>query len=210
MPYPMITLPSIVPRALVAALLLGAALTAQGEKADRSKPMVVEADKPGSVDLQRQVVVFNGNVVIGQGTMQIRADRVEVRETPDGFRTAVATGLPGKPATFHQKRDGVDETLEGVADRIEYDSRAETLRLVGNGAMRRLRAGVVADEVLGALIVWDNNAELFSVQGGAKSPSNPTGRVRAVLAPRVDSAATAPPTASAPPLKAQRSLGDGK
>jgi len=51
MPYPMISLPSIVPRALVAALLLGAALTAQGEKADRSKPMVVEADKPGSVDL---------------------------------------------------------------------------------------------------------------------------------------------------------------
>jgi lipopolysaccharide export system protein LptA len=202
--------PSPLPlRALVAALLLGAVAAAQAEKADRSKPMVVEADKPGSVDLQRQVVVFNGNVVIGQGTMQIRADRVEVRETADGFRTAVAIGVPGRPASFRQKRDGVDETVEGVADRIEYDSRADTLRLVGNGAVRRLRGGVVADEILGALIVWDNNAELFTVQGGASSPANPTGRVRAVLAPRADSAAPAP-APSAPALKIQRSLGEGK
>jgi len=196
-------------RVLVAALLLGASVAAQAEKADRSKPMVVEADKPGSVHLQRQVVVFNGNVVIAQGTMQIRADRVEVRETPDGFRAAVATGVPGRPASYRQKRDGVDETVEGVADRIEYDSRADTLRLVGNGAVRRLRAGVVADEILGALIVWDNNAELFSVQGGASSPTNPTGRVRAVLAPRADSAVPGP-APSAPALKTQRSLGDGK
>ena len=201
--------PSPTLRALAAALLLGAGVAAQAEKADRSKPMVVEADKPGSVDLQRQVVVFNGNVVIAQGTMQIRADRVEVRETPDGFRTAVAIGVPGRQASYRQKRDGVDETVEGVADRIEYDSRADTLRLVGNGAVRRLRAGVVADEILGALIVWDNNAELFSVQGGASSPANPTGRVRAVLAPRADAAVPAPAPA-APVLKTQRSLGDGK
>ena len=49
---------------------------ARAEKADRSKPMSIEADQPGSVDLQRQVVIFNGNVVISQGTMLLRADRV--------------------------------------------------------------------------------------------------------------------------------------
>lgn len=43
---------------------LAAPATAWAEKADRAKPMVIEADKPGTVDLQRQVVVFNGNVVI--------------------------------------------------------------------------------------------------------------------------------------------------
>jgi lipopolysaccharide export system protein LptA len=193
--------------ALAAALLLAATPAARAEKADSTKPMVIEADKPGSADLQRQVVVFNGNVVIAQGTLQIRADRVEVREMPDGYRSALATGLPGKPATYRQKRDGVDETVEGAADRIEYDGRADTLRLVGNGTIRLLRAGVVADEILGALIVWDNTAELFRVQGGASSPTNPHGRVRAVLSPRVATAAPAA-AASAPPLKAQRSLGD--
>ena len=30
--------------------------------------------------------------------------------------------------------------MEGAADRIEFDGRSETLRFVGNGAVRRLRA----------------------------------------------------------------------
>ena len=73
------------------------------EKADRTKPMVVEADRPGTVDLQHQVVVFNGNVVISQGTMVLRAERVEMREMPDGYRAASAIGSRGKPATWRQR-----------------------------------------------------------------------------------------------------------
>ena len=195
---------------LACALLL--ALPAQAEKADRSKPMVVEADQPGTVDLQRQVVVFNGNVVISQGSMVLRAERVEVRETPDGYRAASATGSPGKPATWRQRRDGVDETVEGAADRIEFDGRADTLRLLGNGAVRRLRGSTVADEITGAAIVWDNTAEVFKVQGGAATAANPTGRVRAVLSPRPEpaSAAAAPAAPAAPPLAPSRALGEGR
>ena len=161
------------------------------EKADRSKPMVVEADKPGSVDLQKSIVVFNGNVLISQGTMQIRADRVELRETPDGYRTGIATAAGNSQASYKQKRDGVDETVEGAADRIEFDGRSETLRFVGNGVVRRLRAGTPVDEITGALITWDHNAELFSVQGGTATPANPGGRIRAVLGPRVETPASA-------------------
>src|SRR6187399_3242806 len=130
MPSP---LPSTL-RLIAALLALGAAVgVAQAEKADRNKQMVVEADRPGTVDLQRQVVVFNGNVSIAQGTLVIRAESVELREMPDGYRAATAIGSPGKPASYRQKRDGLDETVEGVADRIEYDGRADTLRFVGNG-----------------------------------------------------------------------------
>lgn len=194
------------------ALLLAAAWAAtplRAEKADRSKPMTIEADQPGSVDLQRQVVIFNGNVVISQGTMVLRADRVELRERPDGYREAKAVGTAERPASFRQKRDGVDETVEGAAERIEFDAKTDTLRFVGNAAVRRLRAGVVADEITGSLITWDNTNELFRVTGGAVTPSNPTGRVRAVLAPREEPAASA---ASAPkgtelPLKPSGTLG---
>jgi lipopolysaccharide export system protein LptA len=183
-------------RPLAAALLLVAIAGPVGaEKADRNKSMVVEADKPGTVDLQRQIVVFNGNVVIAQGTMVIRADRVELRELPDGYRAAIAIGTPARPASYKQKRDGVDETVEGSADRIEYDGRAEKLRFVGNGSVRRLRGTEVADEISGAVIEWDNGAELFSVQGGNVTPANPTGRVRAVLSPRAEPAASQPKAA---------------
>ena len=190
---------------VVASGVLGSA-PATADKADRSKPMTIEADQPGSVDLQRQVVTFNGNVVIAQGTMQLRADRVELRERPDGYREAKAIGSADKPASFRQKRDGVDEVVEGLADRIEFDARTDTLRFVGNAAVRRLRAGAVADEITGSLITWDNTNELFNVTGGAPSPANPSGRVRAVFAPRDEGAASAAasaPSAAPPPAAPQ-------
>ena len=188
-------------------LALLAGVPALAERADRSKPMTIEADQPGSVDLQRQVVIFNGNVVITQGTMLLRADRVELRERPDGYREAKAIGSATRPANFRQKRDGVDETVEGAAERIEFDAKTDTLRFVGNAAVRRLRAGVVADEITGSLITWDNTNELFNVTGGAASPANPTGRVRAVFAPREEEAASAPKATEALPLKRSGTLG---
>ncbi len=188
-----------------AACLVSPAVRA--EKADRSKPMTIEADQPSSVDLQRQVVIFNGNVVITQGTMVLRADRIEMRERPDGYREAMAVGSAERPARFRQKRDGVDETVEGVAERIEFDTRSDTVRLVGQAAVRRLRGDVVADEITGSLITWDNTNELFKVTGGQPTPDNPSGRVRAVLAPREQNAASGPPSGPALPLKSTPSLG---
>ena len=185
----------------VLALLLAAGLSAaHAEKADRSKPLTIEADQPGTLDLVKQVVVFNGNVVVAQGTMAIRAERVEVRERTDGHRSAIAVGSGGKQASFKQKRDTADESIEGVADRIEYDSRGDVVRFVGNAQVRRLRGGAPADEITGALITYDSGNETFSVQGAPASVAgaasgNGSGRIKVTLAPRPekpDAAASAP------------------
>lgn len=202
--------------ALAAAL---AAVVASGpafaEKADRFKPLNVEADQPGRIDLLNQHVVFNGNVVVTKGTMAIRAGRIEVRETPDGYHSAVALGTAGKPATFRQKRDGVDEWIEGEAERLEYDGKTDSIRFVTNAAVRRLRGSTVADEIAGNVVSYDSIAEVFSVSGGAAAtPTNPGGRVRAVLTPREGSAAAAEAAAAAsqpvPALKLSPSLGGSK
>lgn len=189
-------------RWLLAALLLcSIGLPVHAEKADRYQKMEVESDQPGKVDLQNQIVVFNGNVVVSKGTMSIRAGRIEVRETPDGYHQATAIGTPGTLATFRQKREGVDEYIEGEAEKLEYDSKADTIRFTGKASVRRLRGKTVADEVTGAQITYDNTAELFTVAGGssAATPTNPTGRVRAVLSPRQDSPAAAEAASAVPP-----------
>jgi lipopolysaccharide export system protein LptA len=147
--------------------------------------------------------------------MVIRADRIELRERPDGYRTASAIGSAARPATFRQKRDGADETIEGAAERIDYDGRTDMLTLAGQAAVRRLRAGQVADEVLGSQITWDNTRELFTVVGGAATAANPSGRVRAVFTPPAAASAAAGTAASAargptPALKPSPALGGGR
>jgi lipopolysaccharide export system protein LptA len=180
-------------------LLLLCVPCAHAERADRLKKMEVESDQPGKVDLQKQLVIFNGNVVVSKGTLAIRAARIEVRET-DGYQYAVASGAANAPATFRQKREGVNEFIQGQAERIEYDAKSDTVRFINQAQVRRLRGSSVADEASGALIVYDNSAEVFTVSGGAAAvtPSNPGGRVRVVLSPREGSPAASEVAASGP------------
>ena len=200
-------------------LSVGLALPAHAERGDRLKPLNVEADQSGRVDLQNQTVVFSGNVVVSKGTMVIRAARIEVRQTPAGYDTATAFGAPGRPATFRQKRDGVDEFIDGQAERLEYDGRADVIKFISNAAVRRLRGVSVADEITGNLVTYDATTEVFSVSGGAGSSAvNPGGRVRAVLTPREGTAAAAEANqaaeaasgAAAPALKLSPTLGNAR
>jgi lipopolysaccharide export system protein LptA len=184
----------------LACVLLLAAPQARAEKADRDKPLQVEADRQSRVDIQNQVVSFNGNVVLTQGSLVLRADRIEVHQYPNGHYRALATGAAEQPVTFRQKRDVADEAIDARAERLDYDSRTETARFTGQARVQRLRGAQVADEVSGAVITYDQLAETFEVSGGAaaQSPDNPGGRVRAVLMPREPRSSPSGPSASAP------------
>ena len=206
-------------RCAVRAALTGLSLAlvlvapAHAERADRMQNIHIAADQDGQIDVQKQVVVYNGNVVISQGTMVIRAARVEVRQLPSGYYNAIAFGAPNRPATFRQKRDGVDEYFEGEAERLEYDGRANTVRFVQSAQLRQLRGATPASEISGNLITYDATTEKMTVSGGAApTPANPGGRVSAVLTPREGSdaaaeIAAAASAAAAAPLKTSPALG---
>lgn len=167
---------------LLATLLAAGATLVHAEQADRHQPLNFAADT-AKVDEAQQLNILSGNVEITKGTIAIKADRVEVRQGQEGYQTAVATGWPDRRASFRQKRDGSDEVIEGEAERLEYDSRNDTVRLVNRAVMRRYRAGVVVDEVSGQVISYDNATEVFQVLGGANGAAA-SGRVRGVLTPR--------------------------
>lgn len=168
------------------------------EKADRLKPMVFTAEKQGRLDGVNQRTELFGNVIITKGSLVLHAGKVDVRETRDGYHQAYASGSSGQPVSFRQARDVPGEAIEGVADQLEYDTRTETVRFIGNATVRRTRGTTVADEVTGAVIVYDSRTEVFALEGGNASP-NPNGRVRMVLMPRTQPDAPASAAASAPP-----------
>ena len=163
--------------ALLCCMLL-AAPGAQAEKSDSDKPVNLEADRV-TIDDSKQTAMFEGNVTLTQGTLQIRGDRMEVRQDKEGFKYGTTWG---NPAHFRQKREGFDEYIEGWAERIEYDGRAETMQMFIRAQMKR---GL--DEVRGNYISYDAKTEFYQViGGGAKgaAPNNPDGRVRAVIQPK--------------------------
>ncbi len=203
-------IPALLLASALGALAAGPALA---EKADQNKPMNVEADAL-RYDDANQTSVFTGKVVITKGSILIRGARVNVRQDPDGFQYGVVTAEPGKLAYYRQKREGLDEFIEGEADTIEYDGKADRVKFIKRAELRRLRGAAVADEMTGSLITYDNSNDVFTVDGGPGSPSIapgvPGGRIRAVLSPRTSASAPAPAPAAPAQLRQSTILGGEK
>lgn len=162
-----------VPKFLLLPLLAALSLPAFAEKADREKPVNLEADNVTLDDIKK-ISVFQGNVLLVQGTLVLRADRVEAKQDGDGLQTVSARG---NPVSFRQKRDGVDEYIEGFASQMEYDSVQSVLRLIGDA---RLRKG--GDEIRGAQITYDAKTEFYKVIG--QGTPGASGRVRVIIRPK--------------------------
>ena len=183
---------NILPLVLVVALA-GTAFVAQAEKADRNKPMNIESDSLRYDDL-KQVSIFTGKVVLTKGTIVIRGAQIEVRQDPDGYQYGLVTGSPDKLAFFRQKREAVDEFIEGEGETIYYDGKADTVTFTKKAQLRRYRGTTLGDEVTGGVIVYENLTDMFSVDGNANkgvAGASGGGRVRAMLTPKPDAAAGA-------------------
>ncbi|WP_435627792.1 lipopolysaccharide transport periplasmic protein LptA [Candidatus Ferrigenium straubiae] len=183
---------------LLPALLLFWAPACLAERADRDKPVHLEADQV-LVDDAQQVSTFIGNVKLTQGTMLIRGDKIVVVQDQEGFKHGTAYG---NTASFRQKREGLDEYVEGYGERIEYDTRAETVDFY-------VRARVVRnlDEVRGEHITYNQKTEIFQVSsGGAGTGKEPPQRVRAVLQPKPKQGAAASSVPDALPIRPSVSL----
>jgi lipopolysaccharide export system protein LptA len=161
---------------LFALLSFGLTQPCLAERADRDKPAHIESDQM-LVDDAQQISTFSGNVQFNQGTLLIRGDKVVVTQDKDGYRHV---SVYGKPAIFRQKREGLDEYVEGYGERIEHDARAETLDFYVKARVVRER-----DEVRGDHITYSQKTEVFQVNGGAvATDSAPPKRVRAMLLPK--------------------------
>ena len=154
---------------------------ALAERADRDKPINLDADKI-TVDDARKVHIFEGNVQLTQGTLVIKADKIVVTQDANGNQLSVATGGPGGLSHIRQKREGRDEYIDGEADRIENDSKTDKSELFGHA---KVRSGL--DEVRGQYISYDGKTENYLVTNGPNGTIVQGGkaeRVHAVIQPR--------------------------
>ena len=152
-------------------------LTAGAEQGDSTKPTQVEANRM-SADDARRTNTFEGNVIVTRGTLNIRADKIVVRQDKDGNQYATATG---NPVRFRQRQDPKPPEkegtwMEGEAKRVELDDKAGKVELFESARVNR-----GGDEVAGNYIFVDQRSDFFSVSAGKGAPQ---GRVKAVIQPK--------------------------
>ena len=198
---------------LASVLMLAIGSAAHAEKTDRDQPMHIEADSLVRDDV-KLTSVFTGNVVITKGSIVLRGAKVQVQEDGQGHQSGIVTAAPGKRAYFRQKRDtpkgAPEEFIEGEAETIDWDGRTDLVKLQRRAELRRLRAGVLSDDISGAVITYNNTTDIFTVDGAPRQPgqSGASGgtRVRATLAPKEKPASPGAPTTEAPALRASPEL----
>lgn len=171
------------------------ALPAQAERADRGKPIQLEAQRI-TVDDAKKIQVMEGDVVLTQGTLIIRSDKIVITQDKYGFQKGVATGGKDGLARIRQKRDGKDEYIEGEAERIEYNTQNEVAEL-----FRRAWVKSGDDQVKGDYIWYDSISEKYKVTAGeTRDPKAPPQRVRVTIQPKNkgDAPGASPPKNGAP------------
>ncbi|MGM0525331.1 MAG: lipopolysaccharide transport periplasmic protein LptA [Pseudomonadota bacterium] len=152
-------------------LLLSSEVSAQGE-ADFSKSIEVTAGHE-ELDIKNNRLLLTDNVIVKQGTLQIKADQLEAIRGQEG-EEADTFIAQGQPATYQQQlEDG--SMIRAQADRITYFQTRQRLELTGNAEIAQ-----GSSRSSGQIITYDLAEQKVSASGEG-SESN---RVTTIFKPR--------------------------
>ena len=156
---------------LILLALIPTAVMAQG-KSDFSQPMEVESSQE-ELDIKNNRLVLTDNVIIRQGTLLIRADRLEASasEKAEQADTFVAEGTP---ATYSQTLDDGNQ-INAEANKITYFQGEQRLELSGNA---RISQGSSSSS--GNLITYDLDKQTVT----ATSSGEENSRVITIFTPK--------------------------
>lgn len=129
------------------------ATAAQALEVDRSQEITFEADTVERSEREQQTIM-KGNVVVRQGTLDIRADRAVFHGPLESLQRLVVEGSPATMSQVLEQRDG---DLRAEARRIDYDLVERQLVLSGDAVVdqgkrhlsgERIRYDLAQDRVI--------------------------------------------------------------
>ena len=132
-------------------------------KSDRDQPADIEADDI-EFDFKNGTRTYNNNVLVVQGTLRLKADKLVALYSNDDLDKATAWG---SLARFKQRPDGKPNDVEGWAKKIVVDQKNNTLTLIGRAALKQ-----GSDTARGETIVYNMANDTLKVKGGAKIGSS--------------------------------------
>ncbi len=137
---------------------------------DRAQPIHLEASR-GQLDQKTGVSVYEGNVVITQGTMRLTADTVTIYVKDNNFQRMEATGAP---ANLRYKPTADKPEIQGASQRVEYDVAGAKVIMSGGA---RLTQG--QDVFTGDRVEYDLKGDVVRARGAGDN-----GRIQFTIQPR--------------------------
>ncbi len=135
-----------------------ALLTAATQAAvpDHQQPISVNADKT-LASLKDSIASYADNVEVRQGSLLIKADKLEVNASAGKGREIFTT--TGSPASYSQILDG-DRPVTAKANEIRFDRATQVLTLTGNAEV--MQSGSL---VRGTIIRYNIALQQLSAEG---------------------------------------------
>jgi len=137
---------------------------------DKDEPIEIAADS-ATIDDLKGIAIYQGNVVITQGTIQINAEKVTLTYTQKQDLKKVE--ILGNPAQFKQRPDKSEEDVNAKAQRMEYRADENMLYLTEDAKLWQGK-----DSFVGEQITYD------TVRGVIKAKKGKSGRVKVTIQPR--------------------------
>ncbi|HHE9450770.1 lipopolysaccharide transport periplasmic protein LptA [Haemophilus influenzae] len=155
---------------LFLATMVLASSSAFALKGDVNQPINIVSDNQ-SLDMEKSVVTFTDNVVITQGSIVIKANKVVITRPAEKSGKKETVEAFGTPVTFHQQLDN-GKPVDGKANKVHYDLGSEFLTLTNNAELKQLDS-----KINGSVITYDVKKQQLKANGNGKS------RVTTVLIP---------------------------
>ncbi len=131
----------------VSLTLLAASLSlspiALGKSSDRNQPMDVQADSTNALMEDDSDSTLDGNVVITQGTLEIKSDRATIHRSKGDIDKVTLTG---GPVVMKQVND-TGEPMNAQASTIIYTLSSDLILLKGNVVINQPRGSMRGENV---------------------------------------------------------------
>ncbi len=141
-----------------------------GLPSDNEKPITLQSDR-AEFDRINGRTTYSGSVVMEQGSMKIKADKVVIYGDMKKVTRIVAEGAP---AEFQQTPDIEAKPVTASGNKLEYQISDKVLYLVENAKLQQ--EGSI---LTGPKIIYD--VEKSIVQAGDSQQDNSSDRVRMVI-----------------------------
>tara|TARA_B100001109_G_scaffold55076_2_gene44424 strand:+ start:70240 stop:70806 length:567 start_codon:yes stop_codon:yes gene_type:complete len=168
------------------------AVPARALPEDARQELVIRSQQ-AEMDRKTGIVIYQGNVILTQGTLKITADKLRILHEGNLLKRAVAEGAPAR----YQQRITADKPItHAEGSRIEYLSEQDEVIVSGNAILKQ-----GGDQFNGERLTYDMSAETVKADGGATSTAggenqNDDARIRMIIQPQKE-AATANPGSNA-------------